>query len=240
MPQEFTNPPKSDKPDPLAYSPRDIRGLPARISKKIHMRHSVPGSSSALAQVTLMRMQEARDKTYRTVSLVVQALSADKGHESAIGPAREMPDAAHAADAARAMLAQISSDAWREVRIEDLKAVMQLVLDVIEQAPPGLLEQAAAKVAHDQPSMRTLQRLLGHCDELTELAWQATEQLEPHDRPRRSVLFSLVLVGACLLSGGAAIPLLLGAKAELIYANTVGAATAVCAGAALIQPDRKR
>ena len=79
-----------------------------------------------------------------------------------------------------------------------------------------------------------LRQLIAWKDKFTGGTKEATRRLASGDRPCRSRMFPIVLAAACLLAGGIAIPLLAGAKAELIYANIVGAISAMCAGAALI------
>jgi hypothetical protein len=80
-----------------------------------------------------------------------------------------------------------------------------------------------------------LQQIIARKEKFTDETNEGARQLAQGDRPRQWWVFPLVLATACLLGGGIAIPLLAGAKAELVYANTVGAISALCAGAALIK-----
>lgn len=90
------------------------------------------------------------------------------------------------------------------------------------------------KSGHGLGVLAKLRQLIAWKDKFTGGTKEATRRLASGDRPRRSRMFPIVLAAACLLAGGIAIPLLAGAKAELIYANIVGAISAMCAGAALI------
>lgn len=80
-----------------------------------------------------------------------------------------------------------------------------------------------------------LRQLIARKEKSTDETNERARQLAQGDRPRQWWVFPLVLAVACLLGGGIAIPLLAGAKAELVYANTMGAISALCAGAALIK-----
>jgi hypothetical protein len=100
------------------------------------------------------------------------------------------------------------------------------------------LSLPANKSGHGLGVLAKLRQLIAWKDKSTGGAKEAARRLARGDRPRRSRMFPLMLAAACLLAGGIAIPLLAGAKAELIYANIVGAISAVCAGAALIKGQK--
>jgi hypothetical protein len=120
----------------------------------------------------------------------------------------------------------------REVEAQELEALSKVVIKTIEETPE-LLEKVMDAMLRDSRSVEELRSRMANAGQFREVADRVTRQLGERDPSRRSIVFLLVLAGACLLGGGATIPLLLGAKAELIYTNAVAGASLECAGAAL-------
>jgi len=151
-----------------------------------------------------------------------------EGHSELTGRLNEA-DRDRAVAEARHILAAPSEA--REVDAHELEAVTLAVLKIIEKAPE-LLEKVVDEVTRDSSSSAKLRSLLADPEQFRDVTSRVAEQVGERDRPHAPIMF-LVLAGACLLGGGAAIPLVWGAKAELIYTNAVAAASLVCAGAAL-------
>lgn len=173
------------------------------------------------------------------IERMIRPLTVERGSESTLRISETWPERASAIDEARKILAAPGEPC--QVDAQTLELLTDIVFKAIREAPPELLKEVVAGILRDPHSSGELRRLIAHENEFTDTANEATERLAPGNRPRQSLMFPFVLAAACLLGGGIAIPLLLAtAKAELIYANTVGAISAVCAGAAIINEQNTR
>jgi hypothetical protein len=131
----------------------------------------------------------------------------------------------------------------REVDDRDLEAVSRSVRKALEEASPEkleLFERVADAVIKDSSSAEKLRTLMAESEKYRDAANRVAEQIGERDPSGESLTIFFVLAAACLLGGGVTIPLVLGAKAELIYTNVITTTSLVCAGAALAKGQEHR